>query len=221
MPLPGPQRAQQQQMLGLAAVATDWETQQALPVPLLARCAVRQGGGAARAAKPPWLRPVEPFPASCAPTLSWRARRPAPSLHTAPLPPRCSLTPHGDVTISLLQGHQPGGQQAQRAQHTQRDQSPAAPLEPQQQAAPTPPALPLLLPATEAAGGGGSDQEDMGPAADGAAVAAPGAPLLPYVRGVPRALVAAVAAGELGWVLRSYFAPNPPSSLVSSLRRLK
>lgn len=99
----------------------------------------------------------------------------------------CSLTPQGDIALSALQERQPAAREAQRAQQAQH-------------APPTLPALPLLLPAAEAAAGSGSDRE--GGAASPAAGGLPGGPLLPHVRGVPRALVAAVAAGELRWVLR-------------------
>lgn len=87
-----------------------------------------------------------------------------------PAPLLCSLTPQGDVALSLLR------------------QGPAP------DAAQQPAAVPLLLPATLSAGGDGRRGEA---GVGGGAAAAMDGQLLPYVKGVPRAVVAAVAAGEL------------------------
>ena len=131
-------------------------------------------------------------------TADWRSGR------QLPVPLLSSLTPHGDVALSLLQPTQPPLEGAAAAAAGAAD------------AAVTP--LPLLLPAAPAAdssdssdGGGNDDAEGRQrrrrTSADGL-VAAAGAgakgastssrsQLLPYVRGVPRAVVALVARGEL------------------------
>lgn len=114
------------------------------------------------------------------------------ALQVPSLPPAlCSLTPHGDVALSLLQQAPlaPTAQQA-AAQDGQAPQGPDA--------------VPVLLPAARAAGGsGGSSDEEGEEGAAAAAAAANGVgggeeAMLPYVRGVPKPLVALVAAGELG-----------------------
>lgn len=90
-----------------------------------------------------------------------------------PLPLLCSLTPQGDAALALL--HEQPQQQAVGAGAA---------------------AAPLLLPAA-AAGAGSGDEDEQAQRAQQQAAGAPPAGPLPYVRGVPPALVAAVAAGEL------------------------
>lgn len=91
-----------------------------------------------------------------------------------PVPLLCSLTPQGNALLSLLRdsGGQAAGQQALAA---------AAP--------------PLLVPVGQGQPDsmGGSDDEQW----QGRAPGASGTQLLPYVRGVPHVLVAAVLDGTL------------------------
>lgn len=92
-----------------------------------------------------------------------------------PLPLLCSMTPGGDAVLSLLRG-------SQGEESAQQGTAPAA-------------APPLLLPLGQGQleSADGSDEEGQ----PGRAAAADGRTLLPYIRGVPRRLVAAVADGTL------------------------
>lgn len=93
-----------------------------------------------------------------------------------PLPLLCSLMPHGDVALSLLQSQQV----AEVAQPLQAS------------------AVSLLLPAAARAGGAEAEAEDDVDGAERAAVASADVGLLlPYVKGVPPAVVSIMAAGEL------------------------
>lgn len=123
--------------------------------------------------------PAQRLPGLAAVAADWATGQPL------PLPLLCGLTPHGDATLSLLQRH------AKQAPAGVQDAGESA----------TAAAVPVLLPAARAGDGSGDEAEEEGEEATRAATAAGGA-LVPYVKGVPPALVAAVAAGELRCVLQ-------------------
>ena len=109
-------------------------------------------------------------------------------VHVVGLLPR-SLTPQGDIALSLLQAVPKEVPLLQQA----------APPRVYQPAAVAAAAVPMLLPAAPAPAGSGSGRDDAGGSEAAAPVALGGSsqPILPYVRDVPRAVVAAVAAGQI------------------------